>query len=55
FKTNYHVAVFEHANTTSIGVVIHNDKGEVLTAVSKKISMPLSVVIVEMLAAKRVV
>lgn len=47
------MAVFEHANEASIGVVIYKNKGEVLAAVSKKISMPSSVVMMEMLAAKR--
>ena len=55
FKNNYDVDVFEDANKASIGVTVRNDKGEVLAAVFEKISMPLFVVMVEILVAKRAV
>ena len=55
FKTDYNGAVFQDTNEAGIGVVIQNDEGEVLGALSEKIAMPGSVVTVEMLAARRVV
>ena len=55
FKTNYDGAVFQETNEASIGVVIWNDEGEVLGAVSEKIALPGSVVMVEMLVARRAV
>ena len=55
FKTNYDGAVFQETNETGIGVVIRNDEGEVLGALSEKIALPGSVVTVEMLAARRAV
>ena len=55
FKTNYDGAVFQETNETGIGVVIRNNEGVVLGALSEKIALPGSVVTVEMLAARRAV
>ena len=55
FKTNYDGAVFQETNEAGIGVVIRNDDGEVLGPLSKKIALPGSVVMVEMLAARKAV
>ena len=41
------------SNDAGIGVVIHNDKGEVMAVLSEKIAQPSSVDILEMLAARR--
>ena len=55
FKTKYDGAVFQETNEAGIGVVIWNDEGEVLGALSEKIALPGSVVMVEMLAARRAI
>ena len=55
FKTKIDVVAFEDTNEASNRVVICNDKGEVLVAMSGKISLPSSVVMVEVMAARRAV
>ena len=40
FKTKYDGAVFQETNEAGIGVVIWNDEGEVLGALSEKIALP---------------
>ena len=49
------MAAFEDTNEASIREVVYNYKGEVLAAMSGKISLPSSVVMVEVMAARRVV
>nr|POE83174.1 hypothetical protein CFP56_73043 [Quercus suber] len=53
--SNLDGAVFKETNEAGIGVVIQNDKGEILAALSENIVMPSSVVMVEILATQRVV
>ncbi|KAK9993191.1 hypothetical protein SO802_022894 [Lithocarpus litseifolius] len=55
FKTNFDGAMFHDTDEVDIGVVVRNCKGEVLAAFSKKIPMPASVLVLEMLAARRAV
>ena len=54
-KMNYDGAVFKDSNEVGLGVVIRYDKGEVMAALAKKIPLPLSVELLESLAARRVV
>lgn len=46
-------AVFEDSEEAGIGVVVRNARGEVLTALSEKMSYPGSVDLMEVLAARR--
>ena len=55
YKTNYDGAVFADSDEAGIEVIVRNDKGEVLAALSEKIPYPGSVVLVEILAARRAV
>ena len=55
YKTNYDRVVFEDSKEAGIGVIVRNDRGEVLAALSEKIPYPCSVVLVEVLAARRAV
>ena len=53
YKTNYDGAVYGDLEEARIGVVVRNARGEMLTALSEKISYPSSVVLVEVLATRR--
>ncbi|XP_030923075.1 uncharacterized protein LOC115949956 [Quercus lobata] len=53
YKTNYDGTVFEDPEEAGIGVIVRNDRGEVLAALFEKIPYPGSVVLVEVLAARR--
>ena len=53
YKTNYDGVVFGDLEEVGIGVVVHNARGEVLTALFEKIPYPSSVVLVEVLATRR--
>jgi len=55
YKTNYDGVVFEDSKEAGIGVIVRNDRGEVLAALSEKIPYPGSMVLVEVLAARRAV
>ena len=55
YKTNYDEAVFEGSEEAGIGVIVRNDRGEVLAALSEKIPYLGSVVLVEVLAARRAI
>uniref|UniRef100_A0A7N2LZD5 Uncharacterized protein n=1 Tax=Quercus lobata TaxID=97700 RepID=A0A7N2LZD5_QUELO len=50
-KTNFDEAVFEDINSASIGVVVRDDRGELLAALAKRILMPDSVLVLETLVA----
>ena len=52
-KTNYDGATFVDSGEAGIGVIVRLDSGEVLAALSKKISLPSSVIVLEALAARR--
>ena len=52
YKPNYDEAVFEGSKEAGIGVIVRNDRGEVLAALSEKIPYLGSVVLVEVLAEK---
>lgn len=47
--------MFGDSNEAKLGVVIRNDKGEVMAALAKKIPLPYSVVLLETLAAQRAI
>ena len=55
FKTNFNGSVFKNSNEAGIGVVIRKSNGEIIAALSEKIPLPPSVVILESLAARRAV
>ena len=52
-KVNFDRAVFEEEQAGGIGVLICSNEGRLLAALSKKIPMPTSVEILEMMAARR--
>ena len=54
-KANFDGAVFGGDQEAGIGVVIRNNEGQVLAALSEKVRMPVSVEILEMLAARKAV
>lgn len=51
-KTNFDRAMFEDLNKAGIGVVVRNSQGEVMAAMSERIIMPPSVVILETIEAR---
>ena len=53
FKTNFEGAVFTDTGEAGIGVVIRNSKDEVMASLSEKIPNPPSIVLLELLAARR--
>ena len=52
-KVNSDDAIFLEQNFVGVGVVIHDDKGQVVAFMDKKITLPYVVTAVEMIAAKR--
>ena len=52
-KANFNGAVFADTSEAGIGVVIRNEIGEVMAALSEKIALPSSVETLELLAARR--
>ncbi|XP_050260115.1 uncharacterized protein LOC126705266 [Quercus robur] len=52
-KANFDGAVFVNTGEAGIGVVIRNEFGEVMAALSEKIAFPSSVETLELLAARR--
>lgn len=55
FKSNFDVAVFEDLQEAGIGVVIRNSSGEVVASMFEKVPLPLSVVTLETMAARKAV
>lgn len=53
FKTNLDGAVFAKTNEASIGVVVRNEMGKVLEALSEKLALLASMELLETLAARR--
>ena len=53
FKANYNGAIFEDSFEARIGVLARNERGEVIVALSEKISQPSLVQILEALAMRR--
>ena len=47
YKANVDGAVFRESNDYGIGVVIRNDQGQIMGAMSKKLNLPLGAVEVE--------
>ena len=54
-KTNFNGAVFGSSQGACIGVVVRNFQGEIMAALSEMIPMPLSIFLLETLAARRAV
>lgn len=54
-KTNFDGAIFDDLSAAGMGVVVRNSQGEILAALSGKIPIPSSVLMVETLAARRAV
>ena len=52
-KSNFDGAVFANTGEASIGVVIRNEFGEVMAALSEKIVLPSSMETLESLVARR--
>ena len=55
YKANYDGALLEESGEAGLGVVIRNEKGEVMESLAEKINKPDSVEILEALAARRAV
>ena len=55
YKANFDSALFEHLGFAGLGVVVRDDRGNVLAALRQKIALPQSVEMAEALAAKRAV
>ena len=55
YKANFDAALFEHLGFAGVGVVMRDDRGNVLATLSQKIALPQSVEMAEALAAKRAV
>ena len=53
FKINFDGATFEYLNQASIGVVIGDEHGLIIAALSQRIPLPSSVSMVEALVARR--
>ena len=53
YKANFDAALFEHLGFAGLGVVMRDDRGNVLAILSQKIALPQSVEMAEALAAKR--
>ena len=53
FKVNFDGAVFGEEQEAGIGVVIRDNEGQVLVALSAKVRLPASVEVLKMLAARR--
>ncbi|XP_023923166.1 uncharacterized protein LOC112034583 [Quercus suber] len=54
-KINFDGALFKDINKAGLGVVIHNDHGQVLASLSEHIQMPFSSDLVEALTAARAI
>ena len=52
-KVNFGGAIFREQNSLGVGVVIWDDKGQVVTSMDKKITLPCLVTVVEVIATKR--
>jgi len=52
-KVNFDGAVFGDSHEAGVGVVIRNERGEVMAPLLEKIAMPSSVEVLKMLAARR--
>ena len=52
---NYDGVIFMNSNEARLGVVIRNDSGLVIATLSKKIPIPCSMELVELLAVRKVV
>ena len=52
-KANFDGAVSADSGEAGVGVVIQNESGEVMAALSEKIALPSSVEVLEMVAARR--
>ena len=55
YKVNYDGAVLKDSGEAGIGVVIRNEKGEVMGSLAEKIKKPDSVEVLEALAARRAI
>ena len=53
YKINFDGATFADDNSAGLGVVIRNKDGRVMASLSQKIPLPMSVIEVEVLAARR--
>ena len=52
-KVNFNGAMFREQISVGVGVVIRDDKGQVVESMDEKITLPYLVIVVEVIAAKR--
>ena len=52
-KVNFDGAIFQEQNSVGVGVVIQDDKCQVVASMNKKIILPYSVIAAEVIAAMR--
>ena len=53
YKVNFDGAIFAEEGLTSLGVVICNNQGLIMASLTQQITLPVSVIEVEILAARR--
>jgi len=53
YKVNYDGAMFTELGEAGIGIVVRNEKGEVMASIAKKIPSPESIEMLEALVARR--
>ncbi|KAL0008815.1 hypothetical protein SO802_010317 [Lithocarpus litseifolius] len=53
YKVNYHGAMFAELGEAGIGVMVRNEKGEVIASLVEKIPIPESIEMLEALVARR--
>ena len=56
YKINYDGTVFTESNEAGLGIVVRNEKGEVMASLAEKIGMPLGgVEVIEAMATRRAI
>ena len=55
YNVNYDGACFAKTDEAGIGVVVRNELGQVMACLAEKIPMPLSVEVLEAMAARRAI
>jgi len=56
YKINYDGTVFTESNEVGLGIMVRNEKGEVMASLEEKIGMPLGgVEVIEAMATRRAI
>ena len=54
-KANFDGAMFAKSDQAGIGVVVRSNRGQVLAALAEKVTKPVSIEVLEVLAARRAI